>query len=102
MQPFLLIGLGNPGKKYAQNRHNIGFMAIDELAKEYNASSWSKKFQGLIAEATIDNRKVYLLKPQTYMNLSGDSVAEAVRFYKIPAESICVIHDEVDFDFATV
>ena len=97
MTPFLLIGLGNPGKDYAGNRHNIGFMAVDAIAEKYGAGKWTKKFQGLIAEAIIGNQKVLLLKPQTYMNLSGDSIAEAMRFYKIPPESICVIHDEVDF-----
>ncbi len=96
MTPFLLIGLGNPGKKYAHNRHNIGFMALDAIAEAYGATSWSKKFQGLIAEATIDQRKVLLLKPQTYMNLSGESVAEAMRFYKIPLSHVIAIHDELD------
>jgi PTH1 family peptidyl-tRNA hydrolase len=102
MSHFLLVGLGNPGKKYAHNRHNVGFMAIDVIAGKYGAASWSKKFQGLVAEVAIGNRKVLLLKPQTYMNLSGDSVAGAMRFYKISPESICVIHDEVDFEFGAV
>ena len=99
MTPFLLIGLGNPGKDYAKNRHNIGFMAADAVAERYKFSSWTKKFRGLLAEGTIGGEKVFLLKPQTYMNLSGESAGEASRFYKIPLENIIVIHDELDLDF---
>lgn len=102
MFPFLLIGLGNPGKDYAKNRHNIGFMAADAIAERYQFSSWTKKFRGLLAEGVIGGEKVLLLKPQTYMNLSGESVGETMRFYKIPLENVIVIHDELDFDFGTV
>lgn len=93
---FLIIGLGNPGKDYAGNRHNIGFMAADAIAERYTFSAWSKKFRGQLAEGTIDGQKVYLLKPQTYMNLSGESAGECARFYKIPVENIIVVHDELD------
>lgn len=99
MQTYLLIGLGNPGASYAKHRHNVGFMAVDTMAERYRCSSWSKKFRGLWAEGKIGQDKVLLLKPQTYMNLSGESVGEAMRFYKIPIENIIVIHDELDLDF---
>lgn len=96
MPPFLLIGLGNPGKDYSGNRHNIGFMAADEIASRYKFSAWSKKFRGALAEGNIGNEKVFLLKPQTFMNLSGESAAECARFYKIPLEHIIALHDELD------
>jgi len=94
--PFLIIGLGNPGKDYAKNRHNIGFMTADEIAGRYKFSAWSKKFRGQITEGKIGDEKVYLLKPQTYMNLSGESAAECARFYKIPPGNIIAIYDELD------
>ncbi len=93
---YLLIGLGNPGKDYSGNRHNVGFMAVDEIAARYKFSAWSKKFRGLICEGKIGEEKVYLLKPQTYMNLSGESAGEMARFYKIAVENIIAIHDELD------
>lgn len=88
---WLIVGLGNPGAEYEGNRHNIGFMVLDVLA-----SDWRKKYQGLIAETDIDGHRVLLLKPQTYMNKSGQSVAAAANFYKIPPERILVLHDELD------
>ena len=93
---FLVVGLGNPGSEYKNNRHNVGFMAADELFRRYNFSSWRKRFQGETAEGTIDGNKVLLLKPQTYMNNSGESVLAAMSFYKIPVENIIVIHDDMD------
>ncbi len=93
---FLLIGLGNPGKGYAGNRHNIGFMAVDRIAEDYRFSPWSKKFRGLIAEGQIGSEKVILLKPQTYMNLSGESAGELAHFYKIAPAQVIVLHDELD------
>lgn len=93
---ILLIGLGNPGKSYAANRHNVGFMALDEIAARHGFSRFSKKFQAEISEGTLDGRKLILLKPLTYMNLSGESVAAAARFHKIPPENIIVFHDELD------
>lgn len=93
---LLLIGLGNPGPKYAGNRHNIGFMAIDALAQRWGAPAWRKRFQGLIAEATIAGEKALLLKPQTFMNDSGRAAAEAAGFYKIPSAQVVVFYDELD------
>lgn len=92
----LLVGLGNPGAQYAQNRHNIGFMALDAIHDRHGQGPFSRKFKGEIAEATIDGEKALLLKPLTFMNLSGDSVGEAMRFYKLGPEDITVFHDELD------
>lgn len=96
MTPHLIIGLGNPGTRYARHRHNIGFAVVDALANTYRFSPWKHKFQGELAEGEIGTAKVLLLKPQTFMNLSGESVQQAARFYKIPLEQIFVIHDELD------
>ena len=93
---FLFVGLGNPGSKYQCNRHNIGFMAMDACVRRHNFSDWSKKFQGELATGTLDGEKVILLKPQTFMNLSGQSVQAAAAFYKIPPENIIVFYDELD------
>lgn len=93
---YLLVGLGNPGAEYARNRHNIGFMAMDAVAEKYGFSPWKEKSKGLITDGKIGGAKVYLLKPQTYMNLSGDSVQPLAAFYKIPPENIIVFHDELD------
>lgn len=92
----LWVGLGNPGAKYAGNRHNIGFMAIDRIAADHGFSSWRSRFQGEIAEGHLAGGKVLLLKPMTYMNLSGQSVAEAARFHKLALTDITVFHDEID------
>ena len=92
----LFVGLGNPGAKYAQNRHNIGFMAIDRIAERHGATPWRSKFQGQIAEARLGDEKVLLLKPMTFMNESGRSVGEAARFHKIEAAGVTVFHDEID------
>ncbi len=96
----LVAGLGNPGPKYARNRHNIGFMALDAMAERWTpragGSPWRKKFQAEAAEATAGGMRVLLLKPQTYMNESGRSVAEAMRFHKIPLSRVIVLHDELD------
>lgn len=93
---WLLVGLGNPGDKYEYNRHNIGFLAVDAIADTYGFPAYKKKYQGLMAEGSIDGEKVILLKPQTYMNNSGQSVGEAAKFYKIPLDHIAVFHDELD------
>lgn len=93
---YLFAGLGNPGSQYERHRHNIGFMAVEEIARRYNFGPWRTRFQGLAAEGTIEGQKVLLLKPQTYMNLSGQSVAETMRFYKIPLPALTVFHDELD------
>ena len=93
---FLVVGLGNPGAEYAATRHNVGFMAADEIHRRYNFSPFKAKFNGLIAEGNIEGEKVYLLKPQTFMNLSGNSVVQAANFYKILPQNIVVIHDDMD------
>jgi len=93
---ILFVGLGNPGGKYAANRHNIGFMAMDRIASDHGFGPWKSKFQGEITEGTIGGEKVLLLKPQTFMNLSGQSVGEAMRFYKLSPADITVFHDELD------
>jgi peptidyl-tRNA hydrolase, PTH1 family len=93
---LLLVGLGNPGARYAGNRHNIGFMALDVIARQVSASPWRARFQGEAAEAVIAGRKALLLKPLTFMNLSGQSVAAAAGFYKVPPGDVMVFHDELD------
>jgi peptidyl-tRNA hydrolase, PTH1 family len=95
----LITALGNPGSKYAQNRHNVGFMLGDELAREYRFSPWKAKFQGQICEGEIAGIRCLLLKPSTFMNLSGLSVNEVLRFYKIDIRDTYVLHDELDLAF---
>ncbi|WP_372674562.1 aminoacyl-tRNA hydrolase [Aquicoccus sp.] len=92
----IFVGLGNPGAKYAHNRHNIGFMAIDRIAEEHGFGPWKSRFQGLVSEGRLGNDKILLLKPQTFMNLSGQSIGEAMRFYKLDSTDITVFHDELD------
>ena len=92
----LLVGLGNPGDKYAGNRHNVGFMAVERIAEAHRFGPWKKKFQGLACDGEIGAEKVMLLKPQTYMNESGRSVGEAVRFLKVPIGDLIVLYDEID------
>ncbi len=92
----LIAGLGNPGGKYAANRHNIGFMAVDEIARRHGFSPWRRRFSGLAAEGRLGGDKVILLKPMTYMNESGRSLGEAMRFYKLEPADVLVIHDELD------
>jgi len=92
----LLVGLGNPGAKYAQNRHNIGYMAMDRIAADHGFSSWRSKFQGQICDGRFGSMKVTLLKPETFMNLSGQSVGEAMRYLKLAPEDLIVFHDEID------
>ncbi|MFC4669198.1 aminoacyl-tRNA hydrolase [Seohaeicola nanhaiensis] len=92
----LIVGLGNPGAKYARNRHNIGFMAVDRIAGDHGFTPWKLRFQGQIAEGRLGSEKVMLLKPETFMNLSGQSVGEAMRFYRLEPADVIVIHDEID------
>jgi peptidyl-tRNA hydrolase, PTH1 family len=94
---LLVVGLGNPGREYARHRHNAGWMVLDELARRHSAS-WKGKFNGQLAEVRLDGHRVGLLKPETYMNDSGRSVAAAVRFYKLEPDAVLVVHDEGDFD----
>ena len=93
---WLLVGLGNPGEKYARNRHNIGFMALDTIAARCGPVSFRSKFQGEAAEARIGGHKILLLKPGTYMNNSGQSVGAAAKFYKVEPARIIALHDELD------
>ena len=95
---WLFAGLGNPGDKHAGNRHNIGFMVIDALAEEYGASSFKAKFQGQLSDIRLGGEKVALLKPQTFMNNSGQSIAAAAKFFKIPTDRIVVFYDELDLN----
>lgn len=92
----LWVGLGNPGPKYAANRHNIGFMALDRIADDHRAAPWRAKFQAQLTEVRLGAEKVLLLKPETFMNLSGQSVGEAMRFYKLSPSDVTVFHDELD------
>lgn len=92
----LFVGLGNPGAKYAGNRHNIGFMAVDRIAADHGFAPWRARFQGAASEGTLAGERVTLLKPGTFMNLSGQSVNEAMRFYKLSPADIVVFHDELD------
>jgi len=92
----LFVGLGNPGSKYAGNRHNIGFMAVDRIAADHGFTPWRKAFQGLVSEGRLGYEKVALLKPETFMNLSGQSVQAAVAFWKLPLPDLTVFHDELD------
>lgn len=92
----LFVGLGNPGPKYAGNRHNIGFMAVDQIAHAHGFGPWRSKFQGVVSEGRLGQEKVILLKPETFMNKSGQSVGEALRFYKLEPADVTVFHDEID------
>jgi len=94
---LIVVGLGNPGSEYVRNRHNVGWMVVDELARRHGGS-WRSKFSGQLAEVRIDGHKVALLKPETYMNDSGRSVQAAARFFKVDPDAILVVHDEGDFD----
>lgn len=99
---ILLVGLGNPGKGYTDNRHNFGFMAVDEIIRRHSFMPERIKFQGLVADGKIGAAKILTLKPTTYMNESGRSVNEAMRFYKIPNEDVIVLHDELDLPMGKV
>ena len=98
----LFVGLGNPGSRYARNRHNVGFMVVDEIARAHGAAPWRRRFQGEAAEAVVGGERLLLLKPQTYMNESGRSVAEAQRFFKLELSDVVVFHDELDLAPAKV
>ncbi len=100
--PFLLVGLGNPGREYRDNRHNIGFMAIDRLAEEWDISMNRAQSKAVVGFGNREGNKVILVKPQTYMNLSGDSVAALVKFYKIPLDHLIVFHDDLDLPLGSL
>ena len=95
---YLIVGLGNPEQDYSKTRHNMGFNAINKIAQEYGIEMNKKKFDSLYGEGIIENQKVILLKPQTYMNLSGKAILQVVNFYKIDIENICVIYDDMDIE----
>ena len=93
---LIIVGLGNPGREYARQRHNVGFIAVDAIQRRHGFQPWRRRFSGEVSEGTMAGEKVVLLKPQTYMNDSGRSVQEAMHFYKLAPKDIVVIHDEVD------
>jgi peptidyl-tRNA hydrolase, PTH1 family len=93
----LVAGLGNPGREYARTRHNVGWMVVDELASRHSGS-WRSKFSGQLAEVRLDDARLALVKPETYMNESGRSIAAAARFFKVPVEAVLVVHDDVDLE----
>ena len=93
---LLFVGLGNPGAAHAGQRHNVGFMALDAIARRHRFGPWKAKFQGAVAEGRLDGKKLLALKPQTYMNESGRSVGEALRYFDIPPDEVVVFHDEID------
>lgn len=95
---ILIVGLGNPGKQYEQTRHNIGFDVIDYMANKYNIDVNREKFKGICGEGFIENKKVILLKPLTYMNLSGESIRELANFYKLEDDEIIVVYDDISLD----
>jgi PTH1 family peptidyl-tRNA hydrolase len=99
---LLLVGLGNPGSRYAGNRHNIGFMVVDAIAKRHGIGPWRRRFQGVAAEGSLGGERALLLLPGTYMNESGRAVAEAAHFYKLGLSDVVVFHDEIDLAPAKV
>lgn len=99
---YLIVGLGNPEPEYSNTRHNMGFNTINMLAEEYNIKVNKSKFRGLYGAGEIEGEKVILLKPQTYMNLSGESVIQFINFYKIPMENIIIIYDDLDTDIEKI
>ena len=96
---LLVVGLGNPGREYARNRHNVGWMVVDELARRHNGS-WRSKFSGQLAEIRLEGHKLALLKPETFMNDSGRSVQAAMKFFKLEPDAVLVVHDEIDLPLA--
>ena len=92
----LFVGLGNPGSKYAHNRHNVGFMAVDEIARRHGFAPWRRRFQGMTSEGALDREKIVLLRPETFMNESGRAVQEAANFFKLDLADLVVFHDEIE------
>ena len=99
---FLIVGLGNPGRKYRGNRHNIGFMAVDALAAAYDIQSSKVQNKAIVGNCRIQSQNVIIAKPQTYMNSSGDAVGPLARYYKVPPENVLVVYDELDLPFGTI
>jgi len=98
----LIVGLGNPGPKYAGNRHNVGFLVADELARRWDATRFRDKFKGEFTKVAVGDHDVVLLKPMTYMNLSGKAVQAAMQFFKVPLDRVLCVHDELDLEFGVV
>ena len=101
-KPFLIVGLGNPGREYRNNRHNIGFMVLDQLAGKLDTSFSKMKMNALMIAVRYKGHRIIVLKPQTFMNLSGKAVASFIRFYKLPLENLLVVYDDVDLPFQTL
>ncbi|MER3445328.1 MAG: aminoacyl-tRNA hydrolase [Candidatus Dadabacteria bacterium] len=99
---ILVAGLGNPGKEYSSSRHNIGFMVVDEIARRLGISLKKRGFRSLFAKAPLEEKKLLLLKPQTYMNLSGEAISDVVEFFKIPLKDVIVVHDEIDLPLGSM
>ena len=99
---YSIVGLGNPGKEYSKNRHNAGYIIIEEIASYLGISNWQNKYNGIISRGKINNKSVILLKPETFMNISGKSVFETTNFYKIPPENVIVIHDDLDLEVGKI
>lgn len=99
---YIIVGLGNPGKKYENTRHNAGYMVIDKLSETFGIKVGKKKFNSLIGEGNIFGEKVILVKPETYMNLSGNAVIQIVNFYKVPLENVIVVYDDLDLDLGMI
>lgn len=95
---FMIVGLGNPGSKYENTRHNAGFICVDKIAEDLRVKMTKLKFKSLIGEGTIDGHKVLLMKPSTFMNLSGEAVVEAMKFYKLPPEKVLIIFDDISLE----
>ena len=95
---YIVVGLGNPGKEYEYTRHNAGFIAVDKIAEKYNCNINKLKYKAMIGDCTISGKRVLLMKPQTFMNLSGESVVQAMSFYKIPPENVIVLFDDISLD----
>jgi PTH1 family peptidyl-tRNA hydrolase len=96
---YLVVGLGNPGPQYAGNRHNVGFMVVEELASRAGGGPFREKFSGLFTKVSLGAEDVVLLKPETFMNVSGESVQKAMKFFKVPLKDVVVVHDELDLEF---
>ena len=99
---FLIVGLGNPGRQFRDSRHNVGFMLVERMAEQAMAAQWRAQARALVTSIALDDHKVLLAKPQTYMNLSGQSVHGLVNFYKLPLEKLLVAHDDLDLPFGTL
>lgn len=99
---YIVVGLGNPGKEYEHTRHNAGFIAVDKIGEKYNCNITKLKYKAMIGDCTISDKRVLLMKPQTFMNLSGEAVVQAMNFYKIPPENIIVLFDDISLDVGRI